>query len=627
MRTLRSALPGGLRWRLTAWVAGVMLVSAAVIFLVIYTDTGGQLRAQIDRDIAGDTGQLAQALRPLRGAGPSRVASASQHYVRSQPYTATSTLLFVLVPESLPASNHPELFGTAAREDGETPAQQGRENSLGRKLLEPRLGYSTQLVPDVGRMRIHERSVSIGSFRVVAGAAEPLSVVERAQHGVARAFVLAGVIVLALALLASYLAGARVSGPLRRMAAVAARVDGGDLAPRMEVSPASGEEVRVLGEAFNHMLERLADAFRSQREFVADASHELLTPVTVIAGQLEVLAAQHSPSPSEVRRVAGRVQAEIGRMGRLVEDLLVLARAEQPEWLRLEQVDLPSFVTQMWEGLTPTAERRFELAPVAEGSLRADPDRLAQALRNLVRNAIDNTSPGSGLVRLEAVPVGSHRVRFAVVDDGPGIPPLERERVFERFHRTDRARSRAAGGSGLGLAIVRAIAQAHGGYARVVDPAEGPGARVEVVLPGFMPRAEDNTQREAGPQLAHRRSATPPDYPSSMDHERARQLLARERARIEQGLSALEREGPLEASDRREPGDQGSEDLYQDEFDQGRREDLQRDLAALERAEARLAAGTYGLSVESGTAIPDERLEALPTVERTAAEDQRYRRS
>lgn len=112
-----------------------------------------------------------------------------------------------------------------------------------------------------------------------------------------------------------------------------------------------------------------------------------------------------------------------------------------------------------------------------------------------------------------------------------------------------------------------------------------------------------------------------------MNQERARQLLARERARIERGLSGLEREGPLESSDRREPGDQGSEDLYLDEFTEGRREELQRDLAALERAEARLASGTYGLSVESGEPIPDERLEALPTAERTVEEDRRYRRS
>ena len=108
-----------------------------------------------------------------------------------------------------------------------------------------------------------------------------------------------------------------------------------------------------------------------------------------------------------------------------------------------------------------------------------------------------------------------------------------------------------------------------------------------------------------------------------MEPDRARQLLARERSRIEQSLGRLEREGPLEGSNRLEPGNRDSEDLYQDELDAGRREDLTAELAAVERAEARLADGTYGLSVESGQPIPDARLEALPTAERTIEEEER----
>jgi DnaK suppressor protein len=110
-----------------------------------------------------------------------------------------------------------------------------------------------------------------------------------------------------------------------------------------------------------------------------------------------------------------------------------------------------------------------------------------------------------------------------------------------------------------------------------------------------------------------------------MDSERARELLAGERARIEAALAALDREGSLEGSARKEPGDQGSEDLYQDEFNESRREDLRAELVAVERAEARLAAGTYGLSVESGDPIPDARLEAVPTAELTVEEAGRHR--
>jgi DnaK suppressor protein len=110
-----------------------------------------------------------------------------------------------------------------------------------------------------------------------------------------------------------------------------------------------------------------------------------------------------------------------------------------------------------------------------------------------------------------------------------------------------------------------------------------------------------------------------------MDSERARELLARERTRIEQAIAALEREGPLEASDRKEPGDEDSQDLYQDEFNEGRAEDLRNELASLKRAEDRLTAGTYGLSIDSGEPIPDGRLEALPLAERTVEEERQRR--
>jgi signal transduction histidine kinase len=235
------------------------------------------------------------------------------------------------------------------------------------------------------------------------------------------------------------------------------------------------------------MLDRLAEAFHGQREFVADASHELRTPLTVIRGQLEVLAVQEDPSGADVRRVERLVQAEIARISRLVDDLLLLAQAEQTDFLQTESINLRSFVAELWDGVSLTAQRRFELGPVPDGLLDADPDRVAQALRNLARNAIEHTADGTGRVRLEVERLAPDKIRFAVQDDGPGIPDAERDRIFERFHRTDPARTRSAGGAGLGLAIVRAIAEAHGGQVRARDAPRGLGARVELVLPGFRP--------------------------------------------------------------------------------------------------------------------------------------------
>jgi two-component system, OmpR family, sensor kinase len=285
------------------------------------------------------------------------------------------------------------------------------------------------------------------------------------------------------------------------MAEVAARVDAGDLHPRIHGVSGEAAELRVLADAFNHMLDRLTEAFAGQRAFVADASHELRTPLTVISGQLEVLATQSQPSEPEVRRVERLVQAEIARITRLVDDLLLLAKAEQTEFLQVEPIELPKYVRELWDGMSLIAVRRFELGTMPHGVLSADPDRLAQALRNLIVNAIEHTAEVEGLVRLEVEDLGGGWVRFAVEDDGRGIDPQEHERVFDRFHRTDAARDRASGGAGLGLAIVRAIAQAHGGRVTATKGRAG-GARIELMLLGFRARAPGAGARSDPP--AHR---------------------------------------------------------------------------------------------------------------------------
>jgi two-component system OmpR family sensor kinase len=485
LRRWLPPLPRGLQWRLTAWVAAVLLVSAAAVLAVVYQETGHQLRAQIDREVSGDVTQLSQAVRAIDAKEPAELVGPVQRYVNSQGYSAASRLLFVAVPGQAAISNHPEVFSIFSEENGETGAAQRRENQMGRDLLASRPGFSIHPVADVGAVRVDTRVVTAAGVRIVVGAGESLELVERAQNGVARTFLLAGALILLIALISSYLAGAHVSAPLRQMALVAARVDGGELAPRMERNGARAAEIQVLADSFNHMLDRLSEAFSAQREFVADASHELRTPLTVIRGQLEVLAAEASPTMEEVQRVERLVQAEVSRISRLVDDLLLLAQSERMDFLRTQSVELEPFISDLWEGLSHTADRRFELGPIPFGTLEADPDRLAQAVRNLVRNAIEHTAPTTGQVRLEVVPAPGQTVRLAVVDDGPGIPAAERERVFERFHRTDASRARTQGGTGLGLAIVQAIAEAHGGQARAMSVNGAKGARVELMLPRF----------------------------------------------------------------------------------------------------------------------------------------------
>ena len=474
-----------LRWRLVAWVVAVMLAGFASVFVVVYEQTGSQLRTRIQDDARADLAQLSETVRALGPGSPNQLLADLRRYLSAQPYNGRASLMFAVVSGAGTASNHPELFGAAAADDGETASEQRREDVLGRDLLTGPLGPRTAAVPDVGAVRLVERDVTAAGRQVRLGAGEALASVKSAQHAIARSFLIAGALALALILVASYLAGVSVSSPLRRMARVAERVDAGDLHPRMKAETGS-HEISVLAHAFNHMLDRLTAAFRQQRDFVADASHELRTPLAVIAGQLDVLSRYKEPSAEDVAHVQRIVAGEVGRTTRLVEDLLLLARSEQREFVSRQPVDLPQFVEELWHTTTTGLDRRLELGEVPEGEVDADPDRLAQALRNIIDNAIAHTSEPDGHIALhtEALPGG--RVRFTVTDDGPGIAPEERARIFERFHRTDAARDRRAGGTGLGLAIVQAIAEAHDGEVRAAEP-EGAGARIEFEISGFSP--------------------------------------------------------------------------------------------------------------------------------------------
>jgi two-component system OmpR family sensor kinase len=502
------------RWRLVAWVTGVLVAVAAVIFVVVYEQTGTELRAEVDQDVAGDLSQLSQAVKGVRADSPQALLGQVAVYLRGQPFSAAaSSLLFAAIPGHGSTSNPPALLGSPVPDNGETVAEQDAENALGRALLRAPTRITTQVAPDIGQVRLDERVVRAGRFEVRVGAGEPLAIVTRAQRSIVRSFVIAGALALVLALIASYLAGASVSLPLRRMARVAAQVDDGDLHPRMDTARLAGGELRVLAESFNRMLDRLAEAFAAQRDFIADASHELRTPLTVIGGQLEVLAAQEHPAPEEVRRVERLVSAEIARTSRLVDDMLLLARSERRDFLQYRELDLEPFVAELWLSACIGSERRFELGPVPDATLTADPDRLAQALRNLIRNAIEHTRGPDGLVRLEVTARPGQIVRFVVLDDGPGIEHDELEQVFERFHRTDDDRSRKTGGAGLGLAIVRAIARAHGGDARAVDGSGSHpgGARLELELPRLHAgQTQDGAAERPGPPVQAGVASAPP---------------------------------------------------------------------------------------------------------------------
>jgi signal transduction histidine kinase len=227
------------------------------------------------------------------------------------------------------------------------------------------------------------------------------------------------------------------------------------------------------------LLARVDASLSTQRQLLADTSHELRTPLTTIRGNLDLLASE-LPS-SERAEVLDESRQEVDRMSRLVRDLLLLAERGETSPVERAPVRLDLLVTQVVERVAgaANAERvELHLQPV---SVPGDEDLLRQLVGNLVENALRHASDATGAVQV-TLTRQPPRALLIVEDDGPGLPPPALERVFDRFYRLDRARSRAHGGSGLGLAIVRHVAQAHGG--RVwAENREAGGARFCVLLP------------------------------------------------------------------------------------------------------------------------------------------------
>ncbi|HZE40747.1 MAG TPA: ATP-binding protein [Stackebrandtia sp.] len=282
--------------------------------------------------------------------------------------------------------------------------------------------------------------------------------------------------------------------PLREMENTAAAIAAGDMSKRVpERDPRT--EVGQLARAFNQMLGHIQTALAAReaseeralaseermRQFVADASHELRTPLTTVRGFAELYRQRGDADPAETSQLMGRIEAEATRMGLLVEDLLLLARLDAERPFEFRQVDLLSVVVDTITAAEVTANgRHIDLSTQGGPFLvRGDEMRLRQVMSNLVTNAVRHT-PGDSHIDVELRSDGEH-VEITVADDGPGMSPEQAQRVFERFYRVDKARSRSAGGTGLGLAIVAALVSAHRGEVSVSSEA-GEGTRFTVRL-------------------------------------------------------------------------------------------------------------------------------------------------
>jgi hypothetical protein len=188
------------RWRLVAWVTGVLLAVAAVIFVVVYEQTGTELRTEVDQDVAGDLSQLSQTVKGVRPRSPQALLAEVGAYLRAQPFSSTSSLLFAAIDGHGAVSNPPALLGNPAPDDGESTAEQAHENALGQALLRAPTRITTQQAPDIGPVRLDERVLRVGTLRVRVGAGEPLAIVTRAQRSIVRSFAIAGALGVVLAL-------------------------------------------------------------------------------------------------------------------------------------------------------------------------------------------------------------------------------------------------------------------------------------------------------------------------------------------------------------------------------------------------------------------------------------------
>jgi len=240
--------------------------------------------------------------------------------------------------------------------------------------------------------------------------------------------------------------------------------------------PKADDEIGRLAATMNRMLERLESARNSQRRFVSDASHELRSPITVIRQHAEVALAH--PDRVTAAELAEVVLAEQQRMQRLVEDLLLLARADEHVPLAREAVDLDDLAFEEGHRLRSTTSKHVDTSGVSAVRVQGDADALRRVIRNVGENAARHASSRVDITLVER----RNGVVLTIDDDGPGIPESERARVLHRFVRLDEARSRDEGGSGLGLSIVDEVVRAHGGSVLIEESPLG-GARIQIALP------------------------------------------------------------------------------------------------------------------------------------------------
>jgi len=322
------------------------------------------------------------------------------------------------------------------------------------------------------------RATRIDDFQNDAGAFLVLILPDNEREEIGDLVTYGGAATLGVLLLASafaWLIAGRVLKPVAQLTDTARSISQSDLTHRIEVT--GGGQAAEMARSFNAMLDRLEAVFRSQREFVRDANHELRDPLTIIRGHLELMG--DDEHDEERRRTITILLDELDRVGRIVGDLQLLAEARQPGFLDLEWIDADVLSHELVSKASGLAGRRWMLDEAATGTFFADRHRLTEAVMNLAHNAVQHTTEADTIAI--GASLGESEVRLWVRDTGAGISVSDQAIIFDRFKRGADAHRRYSGG-GLGLAIVRAVAEAHGGRVKL-DSRLGEGATFTIVVP------------------------------------------------------------------------------------------------------------------------------------------------
>lgn len=452
-----------------------MAVAGGVVYLVQSRTLTSSITSSLEQEVAEFRTLAQTGLDPETG----------------EPFTSIERLLRVALQRNVPDRN--ETYLTFL--DGTPLAFNGGERPIALES-EPAVLAAVAAVPPDSEVMIQDVATSAGRARMAivpvqlgdqssAGAIVMAYSVDRELEDLqqlGRIYALVSLATLLVVAIAGWQVAGRLLRPLRSLRETTQRISETDLTERIPVR--GNDDISELTRTYNDMLDRLQEAIDTQRRFLDDAGHELRTPITIVRGHLELL---DPDDPQDVAETRALLLDEVDRMGRMVADLILLSKAQRPDFLEARPIDLAGLTRDAMQKAQMLGDRQWVLESCADGVIDGDPERLTQALLELAQNAMKYSDPGSTIGIGSAL--GDGQARLWVHDEGHGIDAEDLDRIFERFSRGQVGQ--AVDGSGLGLSIVSTIAAAHGGH-MTVDSRPAAGSTFTMVLPAGTEATEDS---------------------------------------------------------------------------------------------------------------------------------------